>query len=265
MGAEATKTETAWAFLPLLFSLFVLGGCSGTLMPYESSFQCPGGYNGICESIDDAYQDSVNGIDPRQFDKEWQEKKADWAEGHEELVKARKQTGKTAGASHSVQSDSYRESYLRKMQNLIDAPETPVLVPPKVIRILVLPRTYEHNRSLVGSHYLFSQLEDGARWILRKVPEVSEPCSQPETERFTDTDKAHGNIPEQQDKRIQNSRPEKVKEEKEKSANAGLQKASFENNRKSGSTTDAANQGETQGCPASFGTDEDDGELEWMP
>jgi len=236
MGAEATKTETAWAFLPLLFSLFVLGGCSGTLMPYESSFQCPGGYNGICESIDDAYQDSVNGIDPRQFDKEWQEKKADWAEGHEELVKARKQTGKTAGASHSVQSDSYRESYLRKMQNLIDAPETPVLVPPKVIRILVLPRTYEHNRSLVGSHYLFSQLEDGARWILRKVPEAPEPCSQPETQGFADS----------------NTGPEKVQEQKDKKA-------------RQSEADDAENQGETQGCPASFGTDEDDGELEWMP
>jgi conjugal transfer pilus assembly protein TraV len=149
-------------------------------MPYESSFQCPGGYNGICESIDDAYHDSVNGIDARQFDEKWKEHKADWEESHAELIAARKSISAIDKASGTVSTGqkpvSYRESYLRKMKDLIDAPETPVLVPPKVIRILVLPRTYEQRRSLVGSHYLFSQLEDGPRWILRKIPEVPEPC-----------------------------------------------------------------------------------------
>ncbi len=241
MGAEAKTMQTAWVFLPLLFSLFVMTGCSGTLMPYESSFQCPGGYNGICESIDDAYHDSVNGIDPRQFDEEWQEKKADWAESHSKLVEARKKIGKETNTlsrpgDTALKPSSYRESYFRKLKGLIDAPETPVLVPPKVIRILVLPRTYERNRSLVGSHYLFSQLEDGPRWILRKVPEIPEPCLGEEQDGSSGADAGLNKLPETKD------------DPKRSTSNTGIENGKASSN-----------------CPSLFNDENEDEELEWVP
>jgi len=215
-------------------------GCSGTLMPYESSFQCPGGYNGICESIDDAYHDSVNGIDARQFDEKWKEHKADWEESHAELIAARKSISAIDKASGTVSTGqkpvSYRESYLRKMKDLIDAPETPVLVPPKVIRILVLPRTYEQNRSLVGSHYLFSQLEDGPRWILRKIPEVPEPCPGEDKENISGRGAGLNKFPE-------------AREEKERDI----------------TDTDVKNQEMPGNCPSSFDSGNEDEELEWVP
>ena len=240
MGAEARNMQTALVCLPLLFSLFVVSGCSGTLMPYESSFQCPGGYNGICESIDDAYHDSVNGIDPRQFDEKWKEHKADWEESHAELIAARKGISAIYKASETLSAGqkpaSYRESYLRKMKDLIDAPETPVLVPPKVIRILVLPRTYEQNRSLVGSHYLFSQLEDGPRWILKKIPEVPEQCVQNGKEDVSgDGTEVHKS-------------PEAGKEQERDITHA-----------------DDKNQDAPGNCPSSFDHDTEDEELEWVP
>jgi len=226
--------------LPLLFSLFVMTGCSGTLMPYESSFQCPGGYNGICESIDDAYHDSVNGIDARQFDEKWKEHKADWEESHAELIAARKSISAIDKASGTVSTGqkpvSYRESYLRKMKDLIDAPETPVLVPPKVIRILVLPRTYEQRRSLVGSHYLFSQLEDGPRWILRKIPEVPEPCPGEDKENISGVGAGLNKFPE-------------AREEKERDI----------------TDTDVKNQEMPGNCPSPFDSGNEDEELEWVP
>ena len=239
MGAEGKRMQMVWVFLPLLFSLSVLTGCSGTLMPYESSFQCPGGYNGICESIDDAYQDSVSGIDPRQFDEKWKEKKEAWEESHSELIEARNRMTKGMhDTDQHINSASYRQSYLRKLQDLMEAPETPVLVPPKVIRILVLPRTFEEKRSLVGSHYLFSQLEDRPRWILTKVPEIPEPCEREEKEGLKKTEKVL------RDK----SSPADGKKQQETEAGTGIE------TRKA-----------SQGCQAPFASDEEDEELEWVP
>ena len=212
-------------------------------MPYESSFQCPGGYNGICESIDDAYQDSLSGIDPRQFDEKWKEKKEAWAESHSELVEARSRMTKGMhDTDPHINSASYRQSYLRKLQDLMEAPETPVLVPPKVIRILVLPRTFEEKRSLMGSHYLFSQLEDGPRWILAKVPEIPEPCESKGKEVPPKTEMATYLKPDKPS-------PANGKKQQVTEAGRGIE------TRK-----------DSQSCQDPFASDDDeDEELEWVP
>ncbi len=71
--------------------LFLVSGC-GT-HPYNTQFKCPPTYGGMCESLPEAYEDSVHDIDPRKFDKEWLRKRQKWEKKHVELLMARQAAG----------------------------------------------------------------------------------------------------------------------------------------------------------------------------
>lgn len=153
-----------------IFSFLVwalLAGCGVT--PYKSEFTCPPTYEGLCESPIDAYRDSVHGIDPRKFDPEWQKRRKKWEEKHRELLSARKQAKRQAeNATQADFAPNYRAQLFEELKGIISAPETPVLLPPKVMRALVLGTP--DGKIYVAPHYVFFILDE-PRWVLRKIPE----------------------------------------------------------------------------------------------
>ena len=151
--------------LPLACLLFLICGCGIT--PYESKFSCPPTYQGLCESPIDAYRDSVNGIDPRQLDPEWKEKRAKWEEKNKALIEARKQA-EIRRAGTSSEAPTYRAELFKELRDLIEAPETPVVIPPKIVRALVLGTP--DGKMYVAPHYVFFMLDE-PHWVLRKIPE----------------------------------------------------------------------------------------------
>ena len=70
-GGKCPLYSRSVIFSVLALTILELSGCGVT--PYSSKYACPPGYNGVCESMEEAYQDSVNGIDPRKFDKKYME------------------------------------------------------------------------------------------------------------------------------------------------------------------------------------------------
>ena len=162
-----------WHGFSLLLILLLGMGLSGCgVTPYSSKFSCPPGYNGMCESVMEAYQDSVDGIDPRQFDPKWQKARKKWEEKHADLLEARR---KAREAKENVKGEApdYRESLFTELKALIQAPETPVLVPPRVVRGLVLGLA--EKEVFVSPHYVFFQLDE-PRWVLKKFPERMVPA-----------------------------------------------------------------------------------------
>ncbi len=201
-----------------LFSIFcitllLISGCA-SVTPYDSEFSCPPTYSGKCESLEDAYLDSVAGIDPKKYDKKWIEKRKKWEKKNKSLIEARKKAGipvktvtppeelfkdkknKTSQTNESKTSETsekvsfeqkeeiqtekgrenepleYRDVVLKKMADLIESPETPFILPPKVVRILVLSSIFGDGLSqmYVSYRYIYFFL-DGPRFIFHKYAE----------------------------------------------------------------------------------------------
>lgn len=169
-AVKGIRKSWLWpGFRPLTVFLLwmLLSGCGVT--PYKSEFSCPPTYGGLCESPVDAYRDSVHGIDPRKFDPEWRKKRRKWEEKHRDLLRARKQAaGETTETPQATEAPDYRARLFEELRDLIGAPETPVLLPPRVMRALVLGTP--DGRIYVAPHYVFFMLDE-PRWVLRKIPE----------------------------------------------------------------------------------------------
>ena len=68
----------------------------------------------------------------------------------------------------AVQDEAQGERY-RAISELLEAPETPLLNPPKILRVLLLPYRGEANE-LFMSRYAYLEIEP-AEWVLTEVRE----------------------------------------------------------------------------------------------
>ena len=163
-------------------SVILLFGCATT--PYRSKFQCPGGYAGQCESIQQAYKDSIHNFDPRLYDEKWVKREKEWERKHAALIRARKQAGediktiderlKEHKKGSSTNETLYREKLFKELKDLLSEPEKPIVVPPKVVRVLVLSTLAKESRDreiFISPRYIFFML-DRPRWLLHKVDET---------------------------------------------------------------------------------------------
>ena len=156
----------------ILFIGSMLSGCGGVMHPYDTKFRCPPGYEGLCESMDQAYADSVTGIDPKLFDKKWVKRRLEYEKKHKELFEVRKKAGQkvlmlsdlvngTGETEKDNAAYSYRKRLFHEMKNILSAPEKPILVPPKVVRALVAPLETPDGEftTLVAGTYMYVILD----------------------------------------------------------------------------------------------------------
>jgi len=171
----------------LLCLCIILSGllaCSTT--PYRSRFQCPPTHPGHCETVRQAYEDSLHGIEPKLFDPEWIKREREWEKKHALLIKARKQAGenvetldeklkklKSHAKDTSSEEISYRKKLFQELRQLLQEPEKPIVVPPKVVRVLILStlaRDTDGREIYISPRYVYFML-DKPRWLLHKLPE----------------------------------------------------------------------------------------------
>ena len=129
---------------PLLIGLLILtvvAGCApvkNAVNPYEENFRCRAkDSEGQCVDTPTAYR------------------------------QARVPEGATETTS-AVQDEAQGERY-RAISELLEAPETPLLNPPKILRVLLLPYRGEANE-LFMSRYAYLEIEP-AEWVLTEVRE----------------------------------------------------------------------------------------------
>lgn len=186
--------------LPCCIFASILTGCA-SVVPYDSTFQCPKGPNGTCESVEDAYTDSLHGITPGTFNKDFQKNRQKWAEANSDLIEARKEFGdeykpeslgklknsqdpnidlksqpiidasKVARDSLPGKEVDYRGALFDQYRSLLAKPETPIIVPPTPRRALILDSTSGQDGLVyTPPHYVYF-LIDKPRWILKKLSE----------------------------------------------------------------------------------------------
>jgi len=109
------------------------------LNPYASEFQCPLTDKGECIKLKEAYEKTLK-----------DEPKVD-------------NTPDKIEKSSNV-LNSYNEEYLKKITKLLSEPETPMIVGPKVVRVLFFP--YESEESILMMPRFAYFFLDEPKWII---------------------------------------------------------------------------------------------------
>ena len=122
----------------ILFLLYLLlTGCGAALNPYHENFNCQAPEeSGHCVDTRTAYEEAI-GFNPPIEEKESSEK----------VVEAAR---------------------LERVAQLLKEPQTPMIVPPRILRVLILP--YKGNGDLFMARYAYLQVEP-ARWVLTGIDE----------------------------------------------------------------------------------------------
>ena len=129
----------------LLASILILlcvSGCAGVknaVNPYEENFRCKAkDSEGKCLDTPTAYKE------------------------------ARLPDGQVSENSNASQIEAQNSRY-KALTDLLEAPETPVLNPPKILRVLLLPYKGENNE-LFMTRYAYLEIEP-SQWVLTEVSE----------------------------------------------------------------------------------------------
>ena len=121
--------------------LALVSGCSGlkqAINPYEENFRCKAkDSEGKCIDTPAAYREALR------------------PDGQD-----------TAATASRIETENSR---YKAVAELLSAPDTPVLNPPKVLRVLLLPYRGENNE-LFLSRWAYLEVEQ-AQWILSEVSE----------------------------------------------------------------------------------------------
>jgi len=123
--------------------LLYASGCAGVkdaVNPYEENFRCKAkDSEGKCLDTPTAYKE------------------------------ARLPDGQTNEATSNASQIEAQTSRYKALADLLEAPETPVLNPPKILRVLLLPYKGENNE-LFMTRYAYLEIEP-SQWVLTEVSE----------------------------------------------------------------------------------------------
>jgi conjugal transfer pilus assembly protein TraV len=122
--------------------LLCVSGCAGVknaVNPYEENFRCKAkDSEGKCLDTPTAYKE------------------------------ARLPDGQESENSKASQIEAQNSRY-KALADLLEAPETPVLNPPRILRVLLLPYKGENNE-LFMTRYAYLEIEP-SQWVLTEVSE----------------------------------------------------------------------------------------------
>ena len=156
----------------LIGLFFILGGCAGILNPYDSDFSCPATYEGRCVSIQEAYETSLdpNFTEPvpndylYEYNQKMEIKKSSKTEKPSESTGVLRLEDKPEVAASVGSDTSYTEALYNEIKGLLKEPNTPIVRPPKIMRILVLAYP-DGNNKLYMPRYVYTIVDD-PRWVV---------------------------------------------------------------------------------------------------
>jgi conjugal transfer pilus assembly protein TraV len=157
----------------LLFALF--SGCSAIVSPYNSQFQCPETDNGKCVSVQTAYKESIDNplvkSNPDSTTRPGDKKDKPPCETCGNQQKDQPETIRKPDVSPSRDSKyQYQGALYRKLASLIEQPSTPIVVPPDVVRVLILSYTGSENELFSYRYVYFFATEP--EWIISTTKEA---------------------------------------------------------------------------------------------
>ncbi|MDO3380353.1 TraV family lipoprotein [Geoalkalibacter halelectricus] len=119
-------------------------GCS----PYSSQFRCPETDPGKCVPLYEAYLESRGMVSPSN---------SNGSNGRNPMMSV-------SSDRHISGESDYQEALYGRLAGLLRDPETPMVAPPKVMRVLLLPYRGDGNELYMPRYTYF--FVDEPRWIL---------------------------------------------------------------------------------------------------
>ena len=116
-------------------------GCGKVFNPYKSDYMCPDVYKGKCATMDQAYEESFS--------------ENEMVINQNGDCKACDKKSKKGAATQTDEGYTYKDKLYRELSNLIDEPETPVVIPPKVGRVLILNYTEDNDETFYGYRHIY--------------------------------------------------------------------------------------------------------------
>jgi conjugal transfer pilus assembly protein TraV len=149
----------------IVIGMMFMNGCA-LINPYESSFSCPETSNGKCVSVQTAYSESATGSGKAK------ESAADHVReecGSENdnggaCTEGKKEATLNPASKENGTYNRYRTALFDKFSGLLKEPVTPVVAPPKTMRVLLLPYTGQDNEFYMLRYVYF--FVDEPRWLL---------------------------------------------------------------------------------------------------
>ena len=151
-------------------AIFGLSGCvsiSKIMNPYSAEFSCPQAEKGKCVSIQQAYVESLQKpqqdllFSPTSQDKE---KSVNTTSFNAQSVFPQEALVESYGR--------YNEALIKRLQQMLENPKTPVLAPPQVIRVLILPYAADKN-TFYAERYAYVIVED-PQWVFHNILNIQE-------------------------------------------------------------------------------------------
>jgi conjugal transfer pilus assembly protein TraV len=153
----------------IFLAIFGLSGCVSKIMnPYSEEFTCPQVERGKCVPIQQAYLESL-----------MQEKRDLLFTPTPPLGGQQRGNETITGLQNFFPQDSlveayskYHEALMKKLQQMLESPKTPVLIPPQVVRVLILPYAVERD-TFYGERYAYIIVE-GPQWVFYNILNLQE-------------------------------------------------------------------------------------------
>jgi len=142
--------------------MLIMSGCA-LLNPYESSFNCPETANGKCVSVQTAYKESTTPAGGKPTETA-ADRKAEGCKGENNTDDACSEEKKDSALNSPSSENRYRAALLDTFSGLLKEPVTPVVAPPKTMRVLLLPYTGQDNEFYMLRYVYF--FVDEPRWLL---------------------------------------------------------------------------------------------------
>ena len=149
----------------ITIGMLTMSGCA-LLNPYESSFSCPDASNGKCVSVQTAYKES-SASSGKSSGAPAESKEDDC--GPENATSGTCTEAKKDISLHSSDKENgtynrYQSALFDKFSGLLKEPVTPVVAPPKTMRVLLLPYTGQDNEFYMLRYVYF--FVDEPRWLM---------------------------------------------------------------------------------------------------
>ncbi|RJP89648.1 MAG: type IV conjugative transfer system protein TraV [Desulfobacteraceae bacterium] len=157
----------------------VLTGCSALVSPYSTTFQCPDSDKGKCVSVQTAYDESLelNPLVKEQVCEDCEEKEKTKVSNEETPDEKKMETlpsDKTLSDAHAPNNAKYdyQDALYKKLTSIIDQPETPLVIPPDVMRVLIPSYTGADNEWFSARYVYFFVTEP--KWAVSAATEERE-------------------------------------------------------------------------------------------
>jgi conjugal transfer pilus assembly protein TraV len=154
---QPSSNKNVFSILAIILCAICFGGCSAIVSPYKSEFQCPIVDKGKCVSVQTAYKESVDNPLVKSSD----ETSCETCDDQEKA---------DAKAETPNLEYKYQDSLYKKLASLIEQPSTPIVVPPDVVRVLILSYTGSDNE-LFGYRYVYF-FATQPEWVISTTKEA---------------------------------------------------------------------------------------------